>query len=315
MAVVSLRSLLRYDTLAQLELLWWNTEKVIAAEGVFWAFMGSASIHDGRVSRGILWSFLSLICFLFAAAHRVPYARIHIQHWMGSRAETSSGAAVLGALLGSRREEDVVTVACDLFRCIRADELRKDIFDLSSPTSMRTVCTRSAVFGQVDAFVSHSWHDNIHLKWAALQCWRRGFKERYGREPLLWIDAGCIDQSKVHESLPSIPVFLAGCTRLLILCGETYSERLWCLFEIFVFRQIGKSSDQISVLFLYENTHQLEHIRDNVAAVDASHARCSKNSDRVNIMTALEAGGFDGLYGFNEHLRSTFLSLIQPADA
>ena len=51
----------------------------------------------------------------------------------------------------------------------------------------------------------------------------------------MWIDKCCIDQTDIETNLSCLPVFLAGCERLLVLCGETYSKRLWCVMELFVF--------------------------------------------------------------------------------
>ena len=53
--------------------------------------------------------------------------------------------------------------------------------------------TQKVNLGGVDAFVSHSNHDNADEKWLALQDWIKEFKEVHHREPLLWIDKYCID--------------------------------------------------------------------------------------------------------------------------
>merc|ERR1712226_404389 len=83
--------------------------------------------------------------------------------------------------------------------------------------------------GIVDAFVSHSWHDDADAKWDALQSWRFKFKATHKREPYLWIDKYCIDQTNIEASLACLPIYLYGCEELLVLRGNTYLERLWCL--------------------------------------------------------------------------------------
>jgi hypothetical protein len=35
-----------------------------------------------------------------------------------------------------------------------------------------------------------------------------------------------------------LPVFLSGCSTLLVLYSDTYLSRLWCVTEIFVFLQV-----------------------------------------------------------------------------
>ena len=108
-----------------------------------------------------------------------------------------------------------------------------------------------------DAFVSHSWRDDGHAKWKLLQKWAKDFEKKFApdardgrgaRDPLLWLDKACIDQNNIDESLACLPIFLAGCAELLVLAGPTYTERLWCVMEIFTFFQIGKRVDRVTVV-------------------------------------------------------------------
>ena len=46
------------------------------------------------------------------------------------------------------------------------------------------------------------------------------------------------DQNNIEQSLACLPVFLAGCQKLLIVAGPTYTSRLWCVMEIFTFLHI-----------------------------------------------------------------------------
>ena len=48
--------------------------------------------------------------------------------------------------------------------------------------------------------MSHSWHDDGELKWKALKGWAKGFKRKHKREPLLWLDAGCLDAACLQRS-------------------------------------------------------------------------------------------------------------------
>merc|ERR1712232_60823 len=110
-----------------------------------------------------------------------------------------------------------------------------------------------ATLGNVDAFLSHSWHDDAVLKWKRLQEWREEFKSRkQGREPRLWIDKYCIDQNNIDESLACLPIYLSACKKLLILCGKTYLQRLWCVIEIAVFTEMGGDLTNLEVYLLDE---------------------------------------------------------------
>ena len=41
------------------------------------------------------------------------------------------------------------------------------------------------------------------------------------------VSQACIDQSNIDASLAVLPIFLAGCQKLLILPGPSYATRLW----------------------------------------------------------------------------------------
>lgn len=72
-----------------------------------------------------------------------------------------------------------------------------------------------------------SWRDDADAKWTELSEWCAAFQRRAGRQPRLWIDKVCLDQTQIEDNLMCLPVFLAGCNQLLILAGSTYLSRLW----------------------------------------------------------------------------------------
>merc|ERR1712232_860328 len=125
------------------------------------------------------------------------------------------------------------------------------------PNSELASLTEKGKLGHIDAFVSHSWHDNPQIKWRVLQEWRAEFKRTHeGREPKLWIDKYCVDQNNIDESLACLPVYLAGCKQLLVLCGTTYLKRLWCLIEVVVYAELGASSANLQVLLLEDSQEE-----------------------------------------------------------
>ena len=108
--------------------------------------------------------------------------------------------------------------------------------------------TARTKFGDCDAFISHSWSDDGEEKFEALENWAAEFRQRESREPRLWLDKACINQTAIETDLQCLPVFLAGCDKLLILAGPTYTERLWCVLEIFVFLRMGGTLDRVVVV-------------------------------------------------------------------
>ena len=66
-------------------------------------------------------------------------------------------------------------------------------------------------------------------QWRVLNIWATAFEAREGRKPKVWLDKACINQQKISESLAGLPIYLSGCSELVVLMGETYLSRLWCV--------------------------------------------------------------------------------------
>ena len=130
-----------------------------------------------------------------------------------------------------------------------------------------------------------------------------------GREPRLWFDKYCIDQTRIEDSLACLPVCLAGCTKLIILCGETYLSRLWCLIEIFVFLEMGGDLANLEVYLLGEEAplHTSgEHatgLSAQISQFDCRSAKSSSDEDTFRLHQALHAAGFEKI---NNMVRSVF---------
>ena len=114
------------------------------------------------------------------------------------------------------------------------------------------------------------------------------FKKSHGREPKLWIDKHCIDQNNITESLACLPAFLSGCQKLLVLCGSTYLDRLWCLIEIMVFVEMGGDLNNLEIK-LFPDLVETEAVSN----LDARNARCFTEYDTVRLQAVLEVTGHD----------------------
>jgi hypothetical protein len=163
-----------------------------------------------------------------------------------------------------------------------------------------------ATFGNVDAFVSHSWGDDPIAKYDALMAWRTWFLREKGREPTVWFDALCIDQvGDITNQLKLLPIFLSGCETLLLLYGQTYLTRLWCVTELFVFyhsRLPHLSDDDIQFIPIH-----LADITDDVFATarsfDVRKADATLPTDKVHLLSIIDGTG-DSIDAFNEWTRT-----------
>ena len=141
---------------------------------------------------------------------------------------------MLAALFEGRDPEVLIAQAVARFRCISWDVLSRmpeivvgggpldvvgagenDLHEQSKPCRV----------GECDAFFSHSWHDDAHQKFDALRDWCGEFENANQRQPQLWFDKVCIDQTNIQADLQCLPIFLAGCNLLLVISGSTYTSR------------------------------------------------------------------------------------------
>lgn len=237
-----------------------------------------------------------------------PGVREFLQNLLASQGEAASAAAAVSTLLDGRAVDDVLATARAGFQFVRANRFELDHMLNNSPDPELGKLTRRARFGCVDVFLSHSWHDDPVAKFNALQSWRRNFKETHkGEEPKLWFDKYCIDQARIEDSLASMPVYLAGCEKLLVLCGKTYLKRLWCIVELFVFIEMGGLPENIEILFLSGNgDDELNGIRESAESFQILEARCESEYDTQRLRPVLEAGQ-NGLAGVTDFILNNFV--------
>ena len=156
-----------------------------------------------------------------------------------------------------------------------------------------------------------SWHDEHGPKWLTITAWASHFASEKGRTPTLWIDKFCLNQAAIDQSLPCLPIYLAGCHTLLVLPGATYSTRLWCVMELATFVMMGGAKERIVVMPFAASTsptpadqrRAFDAVVQSLVAFDASCANCFDPSDREGLLAVIEAsfGSFDA---FNERVRT-----------
>mmetsp|Transcript_7165 Transcript_7165/g.17501 ORF Transcript_7165/g.17501 Transcript_7165/m.17501 type:complete len:718 (-) Transcript_7165:80-2233(-) len=269
----------------------------------FWRVSGQALIAQGTLDIVLRSSTLSLAELgLLSALQETALGfalisqavRSAVQGWLVAHGTVVTSAASIALLLGETgATEDVEQLARERFTCVSAEEvLVTDFLSNSARPSIAIGRQEAARLGEVDAFVSHSWHDDAQAKFDALQEWRRDFKARHAdREPTLWIDILAIDQCNIKESLACLPLYLAGCQTLLLLAGPSYLTRLWCVIELFVFVQMGGSEAQIIVLPLAppstdgavhrSPSKRLESVSDPCSATMANSERIAPGISRT----------------------------------
>lgn len=130
----------------------------------------------------------------------------------------------------------ILQAARSNLRCVEWAKVDLALFESSNGGPETFALSRPVKVGEgeaIDAFVSHSWHDDPRQKYGQLSRWCGRFRAEHGRDPTLWIDKVCIDQSRITDGLRMLPVNIMACEQVLVLYGPTYAKRLWCVLELF----------------------------------------------------------------------------------
>jgi len=247
------------------------------------------------------WMMLFGFTCLLTSAFSTRRNRGRAHRWLiglAKRGDHQQEAATIAALVSGSRASDVLAEGAKRFRALRLDAISANDLSNNSDTQMFSR-TEPAKLGTVDAFISHSWQDDGNAKHAQLQVWAQKLRATNGgQEPLVWLDKACIDQDNIDANLASLPVFLAGCRSLVVLAGQTYCERLWCVVELFTFLRMGGSPDNIVVYRLGGS----DKIREALAKFDGLKAKCYFPRDREKLLAVVEAG-YGDMEPFNKQVR------------
>jgi hypothetical protein len=245
-----------------------------------------------------------LVFFFFSKRYRT-HAIVFLSS-INSMGEVKS-AACLSALLGGIDPKVGLKQAKDAFRCIAFSKLHDHDFVSNANSGNANSLfdkTSPAKLGDCDVFLSHSWSDDGLKKYGALKTWAKEFTKREGRDPYLWLDKACINQNNISSQLLFLPIFLSGCKRLLIIAGRTYTERLWCLIEVFTFLKMGGTLDRVTILHIEMSEMEASIMfRD----IDIVRSKCFLESDKQKLLGIVEYG-FGNANLFNEVIRDMFKS-------
>jgi len=213
----------------------------------------------------------------------------------------ANAAAGVAALVGQLSPEEALKLGHENFRALPFEAMDSETFSSNKETKGLYEATEKCELGDVDAFLSHSWSDDGKVKWRELNRWAGEFERREGRKPKVWLDKACINQQKISESLAGLPIYLSGCQELVVLMGETYLTRLWCIMEIFTFFRMGGSLDRVVVIPVAQTHQQMDY---NIETFRAENCKCFLEEDRQRLLAVVETG-FGNLRRFGYVVKSS----------
>lgn len=150
---------------------------------------------------------------------------------------------------------------------------------------------------RIDFFLSHCWHDSASAKYMALSDVAEGFKRRHGRYPTFWFDKTCIDQNYLGDGLRVLPLTVMSCNQLLMLFTPKYSQRLWCVWELFTimaFHPLEQALKRIMPVILEQEFQCASAASDPYVALcafTACDASCFDPNDEHRLRKVIAAVG------------------------
>ena len=239
----------------------------------------------------------------FNPANRGRFLR-KLSELLTPRGSEQPALASIKALIGKDGAADTLEKATLHLRALPLARITKFEFEGSAPDHELFNKTVAAAVGEVDAFVTHSWADDGTLKFDKLH-------EHFEDNLTIWLDKACLDQTDLDASLAYLPVFLQSCKGLVVLLGPTFTKRLWCMIEMFVYVQLGGDRERITVLPLSDEA------KTSLQTFRVRHAQCFRPEEKQRLLAVIEAG-FGDVQPFDDiirHILSTTIAEHTIADA
>ena len=96
-----------------------------------------------------------------------------------------------------------------------------------------------------------------------------------------------------------MPIFVSACKHLVVLPGATYSQRLWCILEVFAFVQLVGTRERIVVKPLDDSQNSWQ---SHLCEFSVRTAQASQESDREKLLAVIESS-FGSLSAFDAFMQ------------
>ena len=121
--------------------------------------------------------------------------------------------------------------------------------------------------------------------------------------------------ASIQADLQCLPIFLAACNRLLIISGPTYTFRLWCCVELFVYVAMHMEDDSRKVpviILIGADDEERARVHTSFTNFDAKVCKCFKEEDKARMLGIVERHP-GGMQGFNSHVRALAATLCRSS--
>eukprot|EP00622_Pseudochattonella_farcimen_P002489 FR737417.1.p1 GENE.FR737417.1~~FR737417.1.p1 ORF type:complete len:380 (+),score=42.96 FR737417.1:36-1142(+) len=205
---------------------------------------------------------------------------------------------------------ELLETANSNLRCIEWSNITLDLMMSSTGSKATNELSRFVKPGEaIDYFLSHSWHDDPIAKYDKLCEMVNVYKMKNGgREPTFWLDKVCIDQANISDGLKVLPINVMACKQMLVLCGPTYPQRLWCAWELctlFSFMREEQAIERVELLSL-----SASDIMEELTKFDVRNAHCYDPNEEAKLRTVIHAVG---QAQFNKRIRNLAKACVRNA--
>jgi hypothetical protein len=105
------------------------------------------------------WGLSGATCIMMGIIIGRPHFRMRAQAFLNSRGHTRSLSAAIAAAIGNHSVEEVEKKAARHLRYVTLDKISKEELAEKTPNPLLYERSMPGRFGEVDAFISHSWSD------------------------------------------------------------------------------------------------------------------------------------------------------------
>ena len=155
-------------------------------------FKTIATPHDELDARQMTWQIVRNTTWItIGILIKSSKFRATVHSALLARGGQVSSASAIAALMGGRSPVTVRQTASKNFKGVTLGPggvTYALLADRAPNPDELSAISRPCKFGEVDYFVSHSWRDNLKVKWDILWKIRTDFVKEHGREPVMWID-------------------------------------------------------------------------------------------------------------------------------
>ena len=255
-----------------------------------------ASVWGSLLPMGVAFLIFYPLGFSHPARQLSSYLLAHV----GASSPEARRSVATSLLMGEEEPSVVYERACATFYGVPMRDLTQSLFSETSRPEELHSKRRPLKLGECDGFVSHSWRDNWRDKHEALTRWASEAPRAPGNsDTFVWWDRACIlaSRSQLPQALSCLPFYIAGCHRLVILAGPTFTQRLWCVMELFIFCEVGPGRGCVDVYRLGRPGNSRE-FTNLFHAFEVAHAQCGYVQDKEYFVAIIETA-FGGHDSFN----------------